>query len=199
MILNLTNAAGLTVVVNGQSYTADANGNISVVLPIQANPMAAPVVVEVKNGTGAAVDVDYELEYVAGHMMNPIALNGMSGNATANTANGATVFYTWTAAYDGVLTVTGLTEGNWIEVGCAGVYADAIVDANGVATIEVLRGDTVEIAVGGFVDSVDFSFSFVSNELVLTGDSLATVLAVFAVSAIALVAVVALPKRKEER
>ena len=84
-------------------------------------------------------------------------------------------------------------------VNCAGVYADAIVDANGVATIEVLRGDTVEIAVGGFVDSVDFSFSFVSNELVLTGDSLATVLAVFAVSAVALVAVVALPKRKEER
>jgi hypothetical protein len=130
-------------------------------------------------------------------MMNPITLTGMNTNVTANTANGVTVFYSWKAPYDGVLTITGLTEGNWIESGCAGVYADAIVDKDGTATIEVLRGDTVEIAVGGFVESVDLSFNFVSNELVLTGDSLATVLAVFAVSAIALVAVVALPKRKE--
>lgn len=200
MIANIKTAAGVTVTVNGETFTADANGVITFEVPRSMYPMM-PVVLEVVNATGAAVDVDYEFTFKPGTDMScPIALDAV-GTTTADLAVGENMYYTFVASGKGTVKVT-------LDANTAGqvwndttfVYAD--IDANNVAEVEVRKGQVVMINVGTAnwdAGTVSFTVEFEAFGTSSTGDSLAIVLAVLAVSAVALVTVAVLPKKRRER
>jgi hypothetical protein len=200
MIANIKTAAGVTVKVNGETFTADADGVITFEVPRSMYPMM-PVVLEVVNATGAAVDVDYEFTFKPGTDMScPIALDAV-GTTTVDLAAGEYMYYTFVASGKGTVKVT-------LDANTAGqvwnnttfVYAD--IDANNVAEVEVRKGQVVMINVGTAnwdAGTVSFTVEFEAFGTSSTGDSLAIVLAVLAVSAVALVTVAVLPKKRRER
>lgn len=114
MTMSIENAKNAAVTFNGKTYTADADGTLTVNLPAAAGmgrPM--PVVFGITNNTGADASYTMTFAYPAGSQMNPAEL--VLGENTATVAAGASggYWFSWTAEQAGTLTIAMDPEANW--------------------------------------------------------------------------------------
>lgn len=128
MTLTAENANGASVLFDGVTYGADANGVLTVVFPAaggMGRPM--PVVIGLCNGTDEDAVYTLNFAYPVGNLMNPEQL--VMGENTAVVAEGSSsgYWYTWTAPSNGELTITMDAEADWSYVVnniTAGIYGD---------------------------------------------------------------------------
>ena len=153
MILKVSDP-DVELVVDGKTYTPDANGEIALVVPASGGTVN-PVIMQVINKGAAAKSFTITLEYPLGHIMNPQALTELGTMTTSLAAGDADgYYYTWTAAEEGFVAfyVSSATEGvvtdivltNTVNSACRSLMEDG---SNGVVTLNVAAGDTITIQV----------------------------------------------------
>ena len=159
-ILNIP-AAGLKVAVDGVELTA-VNGYYTCEIPA-GGWFAPPVSIAVTNTTGADITVEMNFNYPVGSYMNPdvLCMGENTGVVAADNWDG--YIYNWTAPCNGTLVVSISTDASgWILVMnnlTTYQYGDIIYSdeaASNVATIDVVKGDVIEISANTY-DPATFS------------------------------------------
>ena len=156
MTMTITNAAKLTVTVNGEPCTADENGVITYAMPAGHPMMTPPAVISLTNTSDAAVESVMSFAYPVGNMANPAELKLYANTASIEAGNTQGYWFTWTAPAAGELIVT-MPGGNWtyaINNMTSYVYGDTqwsdsepVVDT---AVVAVAKGDVLEIMVNTY-------------------------------------------------
>lgn len=102
-MLTINDAADLTLTIKGVSYTADANGVISLFTP--ETDMNNPLEIMLTSTDEAVKTYTLDFEYLPGHLENPEELK--LGNVLVQLPAGQDdgYYYTWTAPSDGELSV----------------------------------------------------------------------------------------------
>ncbi|MBO5129077.1 MAG: hypothetical protein J6B95_01865 [Oscillospiraceae bacterium] len=102
-MLTIHDAADLTLTIKGVSYSADANGVISLFTP--ETDMNNPLEIMLVSTSDVAKTYSLDFEYLLGHLENPEALK--PGNVLVQLPAGQDegYYYTWTAPSDGELSV----------------------------------------------------------------------------------------------
>ena len=112
-ILTIENAHDLTLVVGNKTYTANANGVISMITP-EANPNS-PVMMELSSTSQSAKTYTLVFEYPLGHMFNPDKIQAGVTNVSIPKGSDEGYNYSWTAEENGVLTLA-VAEEYWSSV-----------------------------------------------------------------------------------
>ena len=155
-ILNIENAEGLVLTLNGEDYTADENGVIGFQIPAGGGMMAPPTVFTVTNNGDGDVSTSIVFTYPVGHEMNPEELS--LGESSVYMEEGAgEYFYTWTAPSVGKFYLEMRSEAGWqytLNNLTAGTYGDTVWSdsepAADIVWIDVSEGDEIQLKVANY-------------------------------------------------
>lgn len=174
--MTIENAADASVTFNDTTYTADADGVLTVEFPESAT-VGRPNPVEFELTNSGSTDASYELsfEYPVGSHMNPEYLFGVAWiNVSIEAGNSQGYYYNWTSNSDGTLVLTDAAfdaDKYDVELSSTGsyVYPTMSESGNGTVSIDVKAGDTVTIHV---VANHDAQWNYYAVETTLTGNFL---------------------------
>ncbi len=136
---------------NGTVYTPDENGVIVIQIEKGMFGRPAPVILGVSNSDDDAKTFTYALTWPVGAWSNPDTIT--FGEQTAATS-GDGYFYTWTAPFDGTLTIwmsgdnwtySILNETTWQQYD---TQASIWEDSSSSMTVTVAKGDVLQIVIG---------------------------------------------------
>ena len=150
MTMTLTNAANLTVTIDGIPVTANGEGVISAVITVMGHPMfAPPTSIVITNETDAKIVSVLTFAYPEGSYNNPADM--VIGANTADVPSDG-YYFTYTATEDGVLIVTPAGD-NWtvtINNETTYEYGDQVwaSDEVGFAACGMSVGDVLTVIVG---------------------------------------------------
>lgn len=117
MPMIVQNASGTTVSLNGNTYTPDEAGNLTIDLPPATGlGRPLPVVFSITNSGGADTVCIVFFDYPVGDQMTPAGLVMGQNTATLEAGDSDGYWFLWTAGETGTLTITMPTDTGWSYV-----------------------------------------------------------------------------------
>ena len=159
--------ANLEITFKGTTYTPDENGEIS--FRVTADSPREHVFFSVTNKGTDAVETTVTLTSDPGAMDNPIVIEILGENVSANVPKDGMVYYKWTATTTGHLTVSSSDSINNISLN--NLTTSQVTDftqGSESATISITEGDVITIVVSTVGGDRNAEFQTVTFMLTLT-------------------------------
>ena len=148
--MTITGPEGFAATIGGENISSESG---KIFIPKIEATRFAPLQIVLTNGSEASVTYSFSFVYPLGNIGNPEVIETIGQYTASVSDDGSGYVYNWSAAEDGIFTVTMLCE-DWtfaLNNLTTGIYSDVHSSAEGsepTLTIAVTAGDEIQVIIG---------------------------------------------------